>query len=51
MPELVALFDPDEFNLGELLKQCYKRRSRGRRASALLPESVIEEYYEGIRTM
>jgi hypothetical protein len=45
LPEIVASFDPDEFNPGELLKRYHERRSRGRRSGAPSPESVVEEEY------
>ena len=49
LPEIVASFDPHEFNLGELVKRFRERsaleRSRERRSNAPSPEPVIEEKF------
>jgi hypothetical protein len=46
-PEALASFNPYNYNLSELLKRFYARRScdksRKRRSNALLVESIVEE--------
>jgi len=53
VPEMVASFDPHEFNLGELVKRFRERtaleRSRKKRSNAPSPEPVRgEKFYEAV---
>ena len=47
LPELLASFDPHEWNPHELLKRFRERRSRERRSNAPSPESTVEEKFPG----
>lgn len=51
LPEIIASFNPDEFNPGDLLKRYHERRSRERRSGAPSPDFVVEEeHHEGSGT-
>jgi hypothetical protein len=51
LPELLASFDPHEWNPDELLKRFRERRSRDRsrerRSNAPSPEATVEEKFHG----